>query len=158
MRLKPNYIALMLVIVLAVAVPLYRHIETHPLGYTAPLAGNDAFDLEAYIVSENMPNTSIYSYRVDQKFHSIDDIIVYLRAYEDTDGRHFNKRLYDLGSYKDQDGDVDWEAVKEAVTVTHRYWNRVYTITYRASFPESNQCHIDITADGYILDYRSAGF
>lgn len=52
---------------------------------------------------------------------------------------------------------MDWVALENSMKVSYRFWNKVYMIEYKASFPGSNVNVLVISADGYVLDLRSSG-
>lgn len=142
---------------LLVSIPVHRYVESHQLGYKADIIYDDEYDLEPYLIDNDIPNTSIYSYRVDIDFESTEDVLVYLMENEGNGSSDFGKKKYDFGTYRDSTGKVDWTALENSIEVSYRFWNKVYMIEYKASFPESNTNELVLSADGYVLDLRSSG-
>lgn len=148
---------ILLLVIVSVIYFFYNRIETQPIGYSAMIIGVNEYDLEIYAVEENIPNTDIYSYQLEREFEDIEDVIDYLKEHSTDKSSDFRLRKYDLGNFRDDSGHVDWDLVSDAIVIEYRYWNKIYSIEYRASFRESNKNKVSISDDGYVLDYRSAG-
>gem|GEM_PF-7113541 len=146
-----------IMIIILASIPIHRYIESHQLGHEADIIYEDEFDLEPHRIDTDIPNTSIYSYRVDIDFESTKDVVTYLKLNEGNGPSDFGEKKYDLGTYRDSSCKVDWIAVENSIEVSYRFWNKIYVIEYEASFPESNTNELVISVDGYILDLRSSG-
>lgn len=96
----------------------------------------------------NLPNTTIYYYKVDSTIRNKDDFIDFLKE---------NSDKYELGSYMNNEKKVNWDKVLKETHVYFKGWRRVYSIHYETLDPECNGYKLDITSNGYIRDYRSAG-
>lgn len=64
---------------------------------------------------------------------------------------------YELGSFMNSNGDIDWQKVSDSVIIKRIGWKKVYMLVYKTLDPECNGYKIEVTNDGYVLDYRSAG-
>lgn len=122
-------------------------VQLFPFGYRANAVLPDEKNLEKYLVS-SLPNTSIYSYKVDIKIENKDGFIEYLKS---------NPIRYEIDNFKDKNKNVRWQNVLNEVKEYKIGWKTVYKLKYKTSNPDCNGYKIDMTSDGYILDYRSAG-
>lgn len=147
----------LLVIVIAIAAFTTIYIEFFPFGYKAKEIQQDTLRLDNYNVNKDIPNTSIYSYRVKEKFNDKTDVIDFLKKYEATNDSGMYSLAFDLGNFKDTNGDVIWEDVYNSIKVEYKLWKKMYKLDYKTSNVECNGNSISITKDGYILDYRSSG-
>ena len=147
----------LLVIILAVLIFTAIRIEIYPFGYQAKEIQEGILKLDNYTVNEDIPNTSIYSYRVKDKFNDKTDVINFLKKYESVDDSGMYSLAFDLGSFKDTDGNVIWEDVYSSIKVEYKLWKKIYKLNYKTSNVQCNGNNISITKDGYILDYRSSG-
>jgi hypothetical protein len=101
---------------------------------------------------ELLPNTSINKYKVDIKIHNKKDFVRYLKR---------NTKRYELGNFMNRKKEIDWNKVYGNIRISRIAWKTVYTINYGTyngyitHYPE-NYC-LEITNDGDIRDYRSAG-
>ncbi|BCN30864.1 hypothetical protein [Anaeromicropila herbilytica] len=101
-----------------------------------------------YVKEEALPNTSIYYYKVDTKIKNKNDFINYLKA---------NNKKYELGSFMNNKNKVNWKKVLKSTHIYFIGWKKVYSIHYRTLELQCNGYKLDMTSDGYIKDYRSAG-
>ncbi len=97
---------------------------------------------------EYLPNTSIYYYKVDIKIKDKYEFINYLKA---------NIQQFELGSFMNNESEVDWEEVFQSTYVYFIGWKKVYSIHYKSLDPGCNGYKLYMTYDGYIKDYRSCG-
>lgn len=147
----------LLAIILAVLIFTAIRIEIYPFGYKAKEIQEGTLRLDNYTVNEDIPNTSIYSYRVKDKFNDKTDVINFFKKYEAVDDSGMYSLAFDLGSFKDTDGNVIWEDVYSSIKVEYKLWKKIYKLNYKTSNVQCNGNNISITKDGYILDYRSSG-
>ncbi len=154
--MKKNKIIL-LIIILTVFILTSVYIEIYPFGYPAKEIQEGVLRLGDYAVKEDIPNTSIYSYRVKDKFKDKSDVINFLNKYKEIENSDMYSLGFDLGSFKDNDGNVVWEDVYSSIKVENKLWKKIYKLDYKTSHEECNGNSISITKDGYILDYRSSG-
>lgn len=148
---------LLLVIVIAMLAFTITYIELFPFGYEAKEILVNTSRLDNYSVSEDIPNTTIYSYKVKDKFNNKTEVINFLKRYEASEDSDMYSLAFDLGSFKDKEGNVIWEDVYNSITVKYKLWKKIYTLDYKTSNIECNGNILSITKNGYVLDYRSAG-
>ena len=152
-------IVLPLLILLGVTLFFVYRIQFYPFGFKAPTLLPGTQRLNSYLISENMPNTSIYSYKIDLEIKSKDDFINYLKSNSETykAGSNMDLMRYELGSFMDNDKNVIWQKVYESVNVRRLAWKKIYSLSYKTLDPQCNGYKLEITDDGYVYDYRSAG-
>jgi len=95
-----------------------------------------------------LPNTSIFTYKVNFEIHNKYEFIDFLKN---------NQEEYELGSFMDSNKNVNWDNVQESIKVYRIVWKKAYSLEYITLDQECNKYKIDMTYDGYIKDYRSAG-
>ena len=134
-------------------------IQFFPFGYGAERLLPDTTRLEQYRISHDIPNTSIYSYKVDVKISNKSEFVDFLKVNATTykTGTYTDIPKYELGSFMDANGSVNWQNVLEAIEVRMLGWEKIYTLKYKTLYPGCNGYRLDMTNDGYIRDYRSAG-
>jgi len=133
------------------------YVKLFPFGYKAEKIKDYTARLEEYNIDKDIPNTSIYSYRVDEKINSKEEFINFLKKYEGNENSDMYSLAFDLGSFKGKDKNVIWEDVYDAIEIDYIFYRKVYRLEYKTSYVECNGNKISITKDGYVLDYRSAG-
>lgn len=151
---------IMLVLIVAVLVLGIIRVQKYPFGY--PIKGEFTqtsynMDTRGYYLDIDIPNTAIMCYKMDREFKNKEDIINYLKDFQYNEHSDFNCLAYDMGNYKDDNGIVNWDEVRENINEQHILWRKVYYIDYKESSPECNGNKLGITTDGYIYDYRSYG-
>lgn len=148
---------LFIIIFVGIVISTTIYIELFPFGYRAKEILADATRLDVYNVNNDIPNTSIYSYKVKEKFNNKIDFIKFLKKHQAKEDSDMYSLEFDLGSFKDNNGNVMWEEVYNSLKVTYKLWKKIYSLEYKTSHVECNGNNLSITKNGYVLDYRSAG-
>lgn len=150
-------IRLLGVIVIIIIVCTSIYIEVFPFGYYSKQIAPDTSRLDDYLISKDIPNTSIYSYKVEEKFNDKSDIIRFLKKYEAKQNDDMYSLAFDLGSFKNKEGIVSWDDINNSITTEYKLWKKIYTLNYKTSDIMCNGNSISFTENGNILDYRSSG-
>lgn len=147
------------VIFLIIVVSVILRIQFFPFGFKAYELSSNTERLEKYIVSKNIPNTSIYSYKINVKIRNKDDFIHFLmkNTEKHKEGTYLDSTKYELGSFMDSNGDINWQKVSDSVSISRMGWKKVYSLSYKTLDPGCNGYKLEVTNDGYVRDYRSAG-
>lgn len=133
------------------------YVELFPFGYKAKEILPNTTRLDDYNVNKDIPNTSIYSYKVKARFNGKVDFINFLKQHEANEDSDMYSLMFDLGSFKDNNGNTVWAEVYNSIDINYKVWKKIYSLDYKTSNIECNGNNLSITKNGYVMDYRSAG-